>query len=375
MNRKTAAGFLGTVFGMILATATQAACPPLPPPAALAAWQRAENGARDLFEYAVLRLLKCDWDDALPAFDVALEASHLPGQSDLQGNILRMGAFDPVPIVVSYAKWSRDREGWLLPLRLRDDEIDAATRRLEAAIPRLFAWLQARADDSLRPPLDRLAELIGAVDDIRRGEIGRGRDRLDRLAQMQPDLTRSEAGIVERAAKLRAVLDPQSPVEPSQEWVLDRRSNIYIETTCGIHGRSLPLLDPLGLRADLLLAGGDTAAALALLLRHEWGGPEPLTASHWRRLQPLLERRYSAAQLRQGWRDAEDSIHVGDERPGLLLYGVELPLPSVVLEDDPADPQRAVRRPLRRDEAIAAARATPLFAALFPRGSPDDAGL
>lgn len=128
MNRKTAAGFLGTVFGMILATATQAACPPLPPPAALAAWQRAENGARDLFEYAVLRLLKCDWDDALPAFDVALEASHLPGQSDLQGNILRTGAFDPVPIVVSYAKWSRDREGWLLPLRLRDDEIDAATR-------------------------------------------------------------------------------------------------------------------------------------------------------------------------------------------------------------------------------------------------------
>lgn len=374
MNRKTAAGFLGTLFGMVLATATQAACPPLPPPAALAAWQRAENGARDLFEYAVLRLLKCDWDDALPAFDSALEASHRPGQSDLQGNILRMGAFDPVPIVVSYAKWSRDREGWLLPLRLRDDEIDAATRRLQAAIPRLFAWLQARADDSLRPPLDRLAELIGAVDDIRRGEIARGRDRLDRLASMQPGLTRSEAGIVERAAKLRAVLDPQSPVEPPQEWVLDRRSSIYSES-CGAFGRSLPLLDPLGLRVDLLLADGDTAAAIALLLRHEWGGPEPLTVSHWRRLQPLLEQRYSRAQLIQGWRDAEGAIPVGGEPRGLLLYGVELPLPSAVLEDDPVDPQRSVRRPLRRDEAVAAARATPLFAALFPRGLPDDAGL
>jgi len=373
MNRKTAAGFLGTLFGMVLATAVQAACPPLPPPAEFAAWQRAENGARDLFEYAVLRLLKCDWDEAVPAFDRALEASRLPGQSDLHGNILRMGVVDPHPLVVSYAKWSRDREGWLLPLRLRDDEIDTATRRLDAAIPRFFARLQARADGSLRSPLDKLAELIGAVDDVRRGEIARGRDRLDRLAQMQPGLTRGEAGIVERAAKLRAALDPQSPAEPPQEWVLDRRSNIYIES-CGAFGRSLPLLDPLGLRVDLLLADGDTAAALALLLRHEWGGPEPPTVSHWQRLQPLLEQRYSAAQLRQGWRDAEGSIHVGD-RPGLLLYGVELPLPSAVLEDDPADPQHAVRRPLRRDEAIAAARATPLFAELFPHGLPDDAGL
>lgn len=374
MNRKTAAGFLGTLFGMVLATATQAACPPLPPPEELAARQRAENGARDLFEYAVLRLLKCDWDEALPAFDRALDASHLPGQSDLYGNILRMGVVDPHPLVVSYAEWSRDREGWLQPLHLRDDEIDAATRRLEAAIPRFFAWLQARADGSLRSPLDRLAELVVAADDVRRGETARGRDRLDRLAQMQPGLTRGEAGIVKQAATLRAVLDTQSPVEPAQEWVLDRRSNIYSES-CGAVGRSLPLLDPLGLRVELLLADGDTTAAIALLLRHEWGGPEPLTVSHWRRLQPLLEQRYSRAQLIQGWRDAEGAIPVGGEPRGLLLYGVELPLPSAVLEDDPADPQRTRRRPLRRDEAVAAARATPLFAALFPRGLPDDAGL
>ncbi|WP_257387061.1 hypothetical protein [Tahibacter caeni] len=368
MNRKTAAGFLGTLAALMLAAATQAACPPLPAPAELAAQQQSADSARDLFEYAVLRLLKCGWDEAVPAFDPALEASRGSGQSNLQRNILLLGTADPRDLAGRGARWSRDRDGWLGPLRLRDDEIEAATRRLEAAMPRFFERLLERADGPLPPPLDRLAELVLAVDDVRRGDVARGRDRLDRAAQMQPGLPAYEAAMVRQAAKLRAALDPQSPVEPPpQAWVLDRRSSIYTES-CGVPGRGNPALDPLGLRADLLRADGDPGAALALLLRHEWGGPEFPMVSHWRRLQPLLERRYSRAQLRQGWLDAEGSIHTDDAQPGLLLYGVELPLPSAVLEDDPADPERSVRRPPRRDEAVAAARATPLFAALFPDG-------
>lgn len=372
MNRETATGFLGMALAAAMA---QAACPPLPAAAELAARQQAEDGARDLYEYAVLRLLKCGWDEAVPAFDAALDASHRPGQPDLQRNILYMGTWDPRFLAGTYARWSRDREDWLRPLRLREEEIDAATRRLEAAVPRLFERLQARADGSLQPPLDRLAELVGAVHDIRRGEIARGRDRLDRQAQMQPGLTSTEAALVRQAAKLRAVLDPQSPGEyEPQAWLLDRRSMVYTES-CGEVGRSNPALDPLGLRADLLRADGDTTEAFALLLRNEWVAGAFPVALHWRRLQPLLEQRYSRAQLRQGWLDAEATIHTGDERPGLRLYGVELPLPSAVLEDDPADPRRSIRRPLRRDEAVAAARATPLFAALFPDGLPDAAGL
>jgi hypothetical protein len=367
MNRKTATGFLGMALGIGMA-AVHAACPPLPVSAELAARQQAEDGARDLYEYAVLRLLKCGWDEAVPAFDAALDASRQPGQPDLQRHILRMGTWDPRDLAGIYARWSRDREDWLHPLRLREDEIDAATRRLEAAVPRFFERLQARADGSPPPPLDRLVELVGAVHDVRRGEVARGRARLDRQAQMQPGLTDVEASLVRKAGKLRAALDLQSPMQPEPlEWVLDRRSSIYAES-CGARAHGSPALDPLGLRADLLRADGDTAAALALLLRHEWGGPEPLTVRHWRRLQPLLEQRYSRAQLRQGWLDAERSMHTDDAQPWLLLYGVELPLPSAVLEDDPADPQREVRRPLRRDEAVAAARATPLFAELFPDG-------
>lgn len=372
MNRETATGFLGMALAAAMA---QAACPPLPAAAELAARQQAEDGARDLYEYAVLRLLKCGWDEAVPAFDAALDASHRPGQPDLQRNILYMGTWDPYFLAGTYARWSLGREDWLRPLRLRDEEIDAATRRLEAAVPRVFERLQARTDGSLQPPLARLAELVGAVHDIRRGEIARGRDRLDRQVQMQPGLTGTEAAMVRQAAKLRAVLDPQSPVEPEpQAWVLDRRSTVHTET-CGEVGRSNPALDPLGLRADLLRADGDTTEAFALLLRNEWVAGAFPVALHWRRLQPLLEQRYSRAQLRQGWLDAEATIHTGDERPGLRLYGVELPLPSAVLEDDPADPRRSIRRPLRRDEAVAAARAMPLFAALFPDGLPDAAGL
>jgi len=71
MNRNTATGFLGIVMGLVPATSVPAACPPLPPPAELAARQQAENGARDRFGYAVLRLLRCDRDDAVPAFDAA----------------------------------------------------------------------------------------------------------------------------------------------------------------------------------------------------------------------------------------------------------------------------------------------------------------
>jgi hypothetical protein len=85
---------------------------------------------------------------------------------------------------------------------------------------------------------------------------------------------------------------------------------------------------------------------------------------------PLLKRSYPGDRLRQGWLDAEGSIRTDGERPGFLLYGVELPLPRAVRENDPDDPAQTIERPLRRDEAIAYLRDWGFFTALFPDGLP-----
>jgi len=120
----------------------------------------------------------------------------------------------------------------------------------------------------------------------------------------------------------------------------------------------------------MLRAQGDDDGTRSVLLRNEWKSPAASSVTHALRLLPLLKRKYSVDTLRQGWLDAEGSIRTEGERPGFLLYGVELPLPRAVRETDPADPSRTIERPLRRDEAIAYLRDWRVFAALFPDGLP-----
>lgn len=208
--------------------------------------------------------------------------------------------------------------------------------------------------------------------EVRSGEIAAARSRFERLASLpaaRSDEDDDADDSAELISRMRAALAPMSPIEPEPtDWVLDRVGKTY-RRFCSLEQLGSGI-DPSGLRADVLRAQGDDAGALAVLLRNEWHGPAPSGITHAPRLLPLLKRSYPGNRLRQGWLDAEGSIRTDGERPGFLLYGVELPLPRAVRENDPDDPAQTIERPLRRDEAIAYLREWRFFTALFPDGLP-----
>ncbi len=365
MNRLLVCWFL------FVAASTQAACPPMPTTAQIAdAQARSDDGTAWLQRYAFARTLKCGWEEALPAAERALEAAQDdPGRSNEAAVIVAL--MHPQDVVESYLD-DADEPGddpWLRPLMLRPDERDAAVRRLDQAIPGFVALLESHAVGATS--LSAYAQIALVAHEVRQGELAQARSRLERLvlAPAAPSDVDEEDDSAEQVARLRAALAPMSPVEPEPaDWVLDRTGRLN-RRTCG-YAQLGSGIDPAGLRADMLRAQGDDDGARAVLLRNEWKSPASSDVTHALRLLPLLKRKYPGARLRQGWLDAEGSIRTEGERPGFLLYGVELPLPRAVRETDPADASRAIKRPLRRDEAVAYLRDWNLFVALFPDGLP-----
>lgn len=329
----------------------------------------AEEGAESdvverLQRYALARTLKCGWDAALPAVERAVQVSQ--ASVDGFGDEAAVLAFiHPGDMVLSYIEEMDeldDEDAWLRPLRLGPDEHAAAMNRAEEAIPLFIEFLTRNAVDN--PKFHGQAQIALIAHEARVGEVAAARGRLERLAGDSGD-----SELAETLDELRRALDSTPPGVPTAaDWVLDRTDN-RLRRLCGF-AQLASGIDPSGLRAGMFAAQGDHAAAIAVLLRNEWLGPSRSGVTHLPRLLPLLRQRYTAQALRQGWLDAEGSIRIEGEQPGFLLYGVELPLPRAVRENDPADAARIVERPLRRDEAVAYLREWSLYAALFPRGLP-----
>lgn len=366
MNRLLVCWFL------LVAASAQAACPPIPSTAQIAdAQARSDDSAEWLQRYAFARTLKCGWDDALSAIERALEASQDGHAKRLHEGAVLLALMHPQDVVDSYMESDElDEDPWLRPFLLRPHERDAAVRRFDQAIPDFIALLAGQAGGDRT--FETYAQIALVAHEVRSGEITAARSRLERLASLpaaRSDEVDDEDDSAELISRLRAALAPMSPVAPeTTDWVLDRTSKTY-RRFCGLEQLGSGI-DPSGLRADVLRAQGDEAGALAVLLRNEWRGPAPSGVTHAPRLLPLLKRSYPGNRLRRGWLDAEGSIRTDGERPGFLLYGVELPLPRAVRENDPGDPAQTIERPLHRDEAIAYLRDWRFFAELFPDGLP-----
>lgn len=355
---------------LLLATpALQATCPPLPTATEFARQAQADEDW--LPRYAFARTLKCGWDEALPAIERAMQARRGQGEDDeFREGAMAVAIMHPQDLVVAYAEESDEAEQdpWLRPLRLRPDEYDSAVRHVEQAIPRLFAVLADTAVGETN--LDSYLQVALIAHEVRSGEMAAARARLERVSAAYVGRpVADDDDIVEVLQRTRAALAPVSPVESTAtDWVLDR-SGTTRRGSCGLEQLGSGI-DPAGLRAQMLRAQGDTAGAIAVLLRNEWRGPDHSGVSHALRLLPLLRERYPGRLLQQGWLDAEGSIRTQGEHPGFLLYGVELPLPDAVRETDPADPARTTERPLRHDEALAYLREWQFVRILFPNGVP-----
>lgn len=367
MNRLLVCWFL------FVAASAQAACPPIPSAAQIAAAQaRSDDATEWLQRYAFARTLKCGWDDALPAIERALEATQGSSAKRFHEGAVLIALMHPQDVVESYFEESDELadDRWLRPFLLRSGERDAAARHFDQAIPKFVALLAGQAGGNRT--FETYAQIALVAHEVRSGEIAAARFRLAGLAPSPAALSDEDDGdddSAELISRLRAALAPISPVEPeSTDWVLDRTGKTN-QRFCGLEQLGSGI-DPSGLRADVLRAQGDDAGALAVLLRNEWRGPAPSGVTHALRLLPLLKRSYPGNQLRQGWLDAEGSIRTEGEHPGFLLYGVELPLPRAVRENDPDDPAQTIERPLRRDEVIAYLRDWSFFEALFPDGLP-----
>ncbi len=358
---------------LLAAASVRAACPPIPSTAQIAdAQAHSDDSAEWLQRYAFARTLKCGWDDAVPVIERVLEAPQDSQAKRFHEGAVLVALMHPQDMVDSYIEESDelDDDPWLRPFLLRPDERDAAVRRLDHAIPDFVALLASQAGGGRT--FEAYAQIALVAHEVRSGEIAAARSRLERLASLPAALSRDEDDdddSAELISRLRAALAPMSPIEPeSTDWVLDRTGKTN-RRFCGLEQLGSGI-DPSGLRADVLRAQGDDPGALAVLLRNEWRGPATSGVSHAPRLLPLLKRSYPGNRLRQGWLDAEGSIRTGGERPGFLLYGVELPLPRAVRENDPDEPAQTIERPLRRDEAIAYLRDWRFFTALFPDGLP-----
>jgi hypothetical protein len=364
MNRLLVCWFL------LAAASVQAACPPIPSTAQIAdAQAHSDDSVEWLQRYAFARTLKCGWDEALPAVKHALGAPQDGHAKQFHQGAVLIALMHPQDVVESYVEESDelDSDPWLRPFSLRPDERDAAVRRLEQAIPDFVALLAGQAGGD--STFGTYAQIALVAHEVRSGEIAAARSRLERLASLPAARSDEDDDSAELISRLRVALAPMSPVEPeSRDWVLDRTGKTN-RRFCGLEQLGSGI-DPSGLRADVLRAQGDDAGALAVLLRNEWHGPAPSGITHAPRLLPLLKRSHPGNRLRQGWLDAEGSIRSDGERPGFLLYGVELPLPRAVRENDPDDPARTIERPLRRNEAIAYLREWRFFTALFPDGLP-----
>ncbi len=366
MNRLLVCWFL------FAAASAQAACPPMPSAAQIAKAQaRSDDAIEWLQRYAFARTLKCGWDDALPAIERALEATQDSHAERFHEGAVLLALMHPQDVVENYVEESDELadDRWLRPFLLRPGERDAAVRHFDQAIPKFVALLAGRAGGDRT--FEAYAQIALVAHEVRSGEVAAARSRLERLASSPVVLSEDDEGedSAELISRMRTALAPMSQVGPEpSDWVLDKTGGTN-RRICGFAQLGSGI-DPAGLRADVLRAQGDEARALAVLLRNEWRGPAPSGVTHALRLLPLLKRSHPGDGLRQGWLDAEGSIRTEGERPGFVLYGVELPLPRAVRENAPGDPSGTIERPLRRDEAIAYLRDWSFFEVLFPQGLP-----
>lgn len=327
--------------------------------------------------YALARLLKCGWSDAEPmvlstlddwAVDVDLPARANPRRfRELRGDRMSqigflVSALSPIDAVHYLADYGASDDPWFSPLRLAEHEHVVAAQRLEAAIPPLVHAFVARLGSPAQRPLSSYAALVLAVHEARSGNSARA--EIDRLATLVDHAAQGDTSVVRSAEQLRAAFDAAPDSRTARpHWIVDR--NGYVESCPPLSPGSA--FDPDGVRAERRYAAGDLAGAIAILLRHEWDMTRELAGvMHSRRLRALLAERLPEALWAEAWNAAEASVVVDGPTPGFRLFDVELALPVGVLDQEADGRPAPLRRALRRDEALALMRESPLYQELFP---------
>jgi hypothetical protein len=366
-------GLLG-VCATLLLTGVVQACPPLPTPAQ---WNAlADEGEEGLGQttYAIARLMKCSWSEARPAFVQLLQRPRAPDdeQEDL-AVLLMMFSQAPPKAVAAFAESALDElPAAIRALDLAPGERAQAARNIEQALPGMVDL--AENEPTLSPLLVISLDLLLVSREAQAGHLEAARARLARIehGQAHARLLASKGDADVQADEVRETLDDfhralfPEPVASAETtgagWVLDRSTQP--QRRCGFVGLGDAFnLD--SLKANARGAEKDVDGALAELLEVDWRGQIGGKPRHTDELVKWARQRYSDAQLRQAWSDAEASLRVGDGANGLVVFGRFLPLPSAVREDDPARAGAVRERPLQHDEALALVRGTALHRALL----------
>lgn len=381
------------VIALALVSWIASAQSPCPGPLSASQLQKLRDDDSDMLrQYALMRWFKCGWPTAVPAMkawrsvaedaareDAALNGDALPTSTEFVDDLRMMVWMNPEAFDQHLSDEFTDEpnEDDPMPLvALMQLRVDPAQMLRHIERGRAAATAFLREDLSLPAATDMVLELSVVAQQIRAGRIEEARAHFNRVERhwMARDPQSSAAVFaasdrdeeaVERLNSMRAVLAPVAPVGPVSgatapgRWIVNR-SKTARWNFCGSDSMMENLFDTTYLR-DAVLRAADADAAIAEVLPADWHAQVEGGGMRTGLLMELLRKRYGKAELRQGWADALASLRADGARAGIVLFGHDLALPDMVVEDDAATPAVARVRPFRSDEFIELVKATAIY--------------